>query len=355
MNKIYSNLKVFQFPEHLAALRTGDIAAPVHVRIKPMNYCNHTCWYCAYRTDAVSLGDNMDEKDIIPFEKLQEITDDLISMGTKAVTFSGGGEPLLYKKLPVIIEKLGRAGLKVGSLTNGDNLKGKMAEAFAKYGTWVRVSMDSWDDASHAKSRGSKGQGFTRLMENMRAFADMGTTCELGVSFIIDKTNHVHIEELCTTLKANGVRHVKLTGAIVGNGVRENNEYHDPIREEIGRQMKNARKALQDENFQILDHYHEVGDLFVKEYKSCPMLTFLTVIGADCNVYTCQDKAYTTTGILGSIKDRSFKEFWFSDEARERIHGVDPSKNCFHHCISHNKNVALSDYAALDPDHGQFV
>ena len=81
----------------------------------------------------------------------------------------------------------------------------------------------------------------------------------------------------------------------------------------------------------------------------------LTVIGADAMVYTCQDKAYTNGGRLGSIRDRRFKEFWFSDENREALARLDPSRHCTHHCVAHAKNLMLTEFLSLDPEHARFV
>ena len=92
------------------AWRTNSVVAPVHVRIKPINRCNHNCWYCAYRFDDLKLGEDMVESDVLPKDKMFEIVDDLIDMDVKAVTFSGGGEPLIYKPLPDVVEKLAAGG-----------------------------------------------------------------------------------------------------------------------------------------------------------------------------------------------------------------------------------------------------
>jgi 2-iminoacetate synthase ThiH len=91
MNVVYSSLKFLSYHEQLAALRERRLVAPVHIRIKPMNYCNHNCWYCAYRYDNLSLGEGMDTADQLPRDKMFEIVEDVIEMGVKAVTFSGGG------------------------------------------------------------------------------------------------------------------------------------------------------------------------------------------------------------------------------------------------------------------------
>jgi MoaA/NifB/PqqE/SkfB family radical SAM enzyme len=355
MSKLYSNLKFLQYGDRIDAWREGYMVAPVHVRIKPINRCNHACWYCAYRADDLQLGEGMDLSDKIPEEKMGEIVDDLIAMKVKAVTFSGGGEPLLYRPLPDVIERLGSAGISVASLTNGSNLKGRMADAFARWGTWIRVSLDAWDNDSYAQARGvDKGQ-FTQLLRNITDFSARGSACVLGVSFIVGEANHGHVLDLCRQLKDAGVNHVKVSGAVVANDREANNLYHRRLASTVGEQIRLAQQELGDDRFAVIDHYHELDDLFAKSYRTCPFLQFLTVIGADCRVYTCQDKAYTQGGLLGSIRDRSFRDFWFSEENRQRVHGLDPSVSCRHHCVAHGKNQVLHEVLSIDPNHACFV
>ena len=110
MSTYYSSLKFLNFRTQLDGLSKGNVVAPIHIRLKPMNLCNHNCWYCAYRTDNVALGDQMDEKDQIPKKKMIELAHEFVEIGVKAVTFSGGGEPLLYKPLPEIIDILAGGG-----------------------------------------------------------------------------------------------------------------------------------------------------------------------------------------------------------------------------------------------------
>lgn len=354
MSRLYSNLKFLRFRDQLDALAQGGLAAPVHVRIKPINRCNHNCWYCAYRVDNLQLGEDIDLNDRIPTAKMFEIVEDVVAMGVRAVTFSGGGEPLLYKELPEVIRRLAAGGVKIASLTNGANLKGAMADAFAEHGTWVRVSLDAWDDESYTAARGAPPGGFTKLLENLAAFSARKSRCVLGVSLIVGKVNAPHVAAICALMKQAGVNHVKISGAVIANEREANNTYHDRIRTEVGEQISRA-KALQGDGFTVLDHYHELNDLFEKDYHTCPFLQFLTVIGADCMVYTCQDKAYTRDGTLGSIADRRFRDFWFSEENRRKMRELDPSVSCRHHCVAHQKNLMLNEYLSVDTEHGVFV
>lgn len=354
MTTLYSNLKFLRYADHIEALRERRVVAPVHIRIKPMNHCNHDCWYCAYRVGNLQLGEDIDYKDKIPEAKMFEIVDDVIGMGVKAVTFSGGGEPLLYKPLPEVVKRLAEGGVYVATLTNGSNLKGKVANAFAEHGTWVRVSTDAWDDASFAKSRGVREGEFSHLLRNMREFTSLGSKCVLGVSFIVDETNCTHLYDACALFKDAGVNHVKFSGVVVSNSGAENNAYHARIRDTVTQQIERAR-GLADDRFAVINHYHDLDDRFQKSYTTCPYLMFLTVIGADCKVYTCQDKAFTESGTLGSIKDRRFRDFWFSEGNRQRLFGLDPSRECTHHCVTHGKNQAIVDLISIDSDHGTFV
>ena len=115
MEDVYSKLKFLRFREQLEALESDNIATPVHVRINPMTPCDHDCWYCAYHDENLQLGNLMEYKDRLPKEKMMEIVDDLAEMGVKAVTFSGGGEPLNYPYIAESINRLGKHGLKVAT------------------------------------------------------------------------------------------------------------------------------------------------------------------------------------------------------------------------------------------------
>lgn len=356
MSLLYTKMKIFHFKDKIDSLpeSVDKIMAPIHIRIKPTNVCNHNCSYCAYRVSNLQLGKDMVARDYIPREKTMEIIDDIVEMGVKSVSFSGGGEPFCYPYLFDVVEKLSKIKVKFACLTNGSRLNGELAEIFAHYGTWLRISIDGWDDKSYSFYRGVKIGEFTKVMNNMANFKKLDGKCYLGVVIIVDKHNAAHIYKFIKKLKDVGVGSVKVSPCIVSNDGTENNNYHQPIFEKVKGQVKKAIENLTDDNFEISDAYHELKEKFKKEYTWCPYLQILPVIGADLNIYPCQDKAYNLEeGLIGSIKNQRFKDFWFLN--KNKFFKINPSVHCNHHCVANAKNRLILDYLDVDKEHLEFV
>ena len=356
MTNIYSSLKIFHFKEKLDSLShdVAEIQAPIHIRIKPTSVCHHNCSYCAYRSEALQLGKDMQIPDYIPLSKMLEIVDDLAEMGVQAVTFSGGGEPLCYSGLAEVFRKLISHGIKFACLTNGSRLESDVADLLAEHGTWVRVSIDGYDEQSYMDYRGVAKGEFNRVMQNIEAFAQRKGRCFLGVSFIVDKKNADHVYAFLKQLKALGVQTVKISPCIISNSGEENNSYHRSIFERVKKQITKAIDDFACESFEIYDAYHELDEKFEKTYDWCPYVQVLPVIGADMRVYTCQDKAYNlATGALGSIADQRFKDFWYAN--KDVFFSVNPSIHCNHHCVANGKNKQILNYLTADKEHLAFV
>lgn len=354
--QLYTKMKVFHYKDKLDSLpaSTGVVLPPLHIRIKPTNVCNHRCHYCAYRTDHLQLGADMDPRDVIPRDKMMEIVDDLAAMKVQAVTFSGGGEPFCYPYLGETVQRLAATGIRFAALTNGARVEGGVAEVFAHHGTWLRVSMDGWDDESYSRYRGVPEGEFTKVLRNLRQFKAFRGTCFLGVSLIVDQQNAEHIYDFLSAMKDIGIDSAKISPCIIDNDGAINNQYHRSIFKKAKEQIAYAQQKLADDRFEIFDAYHELDDKFGKDYTWCPYLQILPVIGADLRVYSCQDKAYNLSeGQLGSIQHIRFRDFWH--QGKEKFFRINPSVHCNHHCVANHKNRLVWEYLYADPEHCAFV
>ena len=351
---VYSAVKLFHHADQLAALSQGQVPAPVHVRIKPLNACNHDCWFCAYHAGHLELGSQMSQRDLIPKSKMNEICADLIAMQVKAVTFSGGGEPFLYPHLPEAIESLGAAGIDLGFITNGSRMEGALAEALAAHATWIRISADYWDAESFAQARRRPAAEYIELTRGLKAMVERAPQCTLGLSLIVHRDFAPHLAQVCTWAKDLGLHHVKVAACVVSMDPKEQAAYIQTFAGAVSEQLELAAR-LSDGHFAVLNHFH--GDLegFDRSYHMCPMASLLTVIGADLQVYTCQDKAYTESGRLASLTEQGFRTAWFASETQARLRAIDPALHCRHHCVAHSKNLTLLDFLNAPVGHRNFV
>lgn len=357
-HNIYSQDKILGFPDKIQSFRDGVITAPIYVRIKPTNRCMHACHWCVYsdghtrpkdRPEAHLLShmhETMRERDEMPAEKLAELLTDLASMGTKAVTFSGGGEPMGHPLFAHSVKLAHGLGLLTSVITNGQVLSG--SNAIALYNSsWVRVSMDYCDAKQMSESRNVPERFYDQVMANLAAFAaSKSEECDLGVNFIVTRQNYRDIFLAAKRLKEVGVENVRFSPVYCEGFL----EYHRPLEEEVNNHLAVIREGLCDSTFEVNSSY-DLGSASKANrhnFARCLYAQTVPVVGADCNVYACHNTAYTKHGLLGSIATRSFRELWYSEEMKRAQSALCPARVCNHECANHAK-VDRFEYLASTP------
>jgi MoaA/NifB/PqqE/SkfB family radical SAM enzyme len=219
----YSDFKIFNFPEKLNSFTAGEVKAPLYVRVKPINLCNHGCFFCVYSTgfrvrdggdmEHIQSGmhEDMQEMDTIPTEKMMEILYDLSRIGTKAITYSGGGEPLMHPDIVDIMRRTLDLKLDLSIITNGQNLAKERAQVLAN-AKWVRVSMDYTDGTQMKRFRNVPEKSFDAVIRNMENFAKIkNKDCDLAVNYIVHRSNYKNLWEYTNLLKSCGVENVRFS------------------------------------------------------------------------------------------------------------------------------------------------
>lgn len=142
--------------------------------------CNLTCGHC-YMEGAPDRRERLLLADV-----LAAVSEGpALGVGNLYIT---GGEPLLYPRLPEILEAASRTGaLETTLCTNGTLLTARRAEAFARYGIRINVSIDGEPDY-HDRLRGQAG-AFAKAARGIRLAVAAGSKVTI-VSTITQENLH---------------------------------------------------------------------------------------------------------------------------------------------------------------------
>jgi organic radical activating enzyme len=115
---------------HNSITQNKDII-PIHAQLLPTNRCNLNCTFCSCAED-----DRTTEMDL---QLLKNTIQILAENGIKAITITGGGEPLMYTHFSELVNLCSFNFIKMGLVTNGLLLDNRKAYDLNNL-TWCRIS-----------------------------------------------------------------------------------------------------------------------------------------------------------------------------------------------------------------------
>jgi cyclic pyranopterin phosphate synthase len=150
------------------------------LRISVTDRCNFRCVYCmpkeVFGRDYEFLG----REQLLTFEEIERIARVFVEGGVEKVRITGG-EPLVRRDLPVLVEKLASVGDLDLTLTTNGALLARQATALAAAGlTRVTVSLDSLDDAVF-RAMNDVDFPVERVLEGIEAAAAQGLPVKVNV------------------------------------------------------------------------------------------------------------------------------------------------------------------------------
>lgn len=349
----YSELKIFHHVDRIQGLLKGERVSPIYIRIKPTNVCNQNCFYCGYANDLLYDGRQVDKRESISWDCMERTLKELAEMKVKAVTFSGGGEPLCYHSIRETLRLVQSLGIDYSIITNGQALEGEIVDEL-KNAKWVRISFDSSKAETYEKVR--RVSTYSKVVQNIANFAlNKGENCTLGINCVITKQNAEEIFDICKMIKELGADNIKLSPIMVKEGEED---YHVQIKEIVKEQIIQAKQQLENENFQIVDKYSNdlaIAQAFRKKYHRCIIQELFAVIAADSKVYRCHQRAYVKEGEIGDLTQNSFKEIWNLQETVEDVRQFDAFEHCRFPCAFDERNILLNDFINMDKNHINFI
>lgn len=151
------------------------------LRISVTDRCNFRCQYCMpaeiFGPDYAFLPSDK----ILSFEEIEHVVKIFVALGVKKVRITGG-EPLLRRDLPTLIERLHQIqGVEDIALTTNGTLLKKYAQALAQAGlSRVSVSLDSLDEQRFAEMNGQRGKVVT-VLEGIEKAVEAGLAVKINM------------------------------------------------------------------------------------------------------------------------------------------------------------------------------
>ncbi|WP_157418589.1 GTP 3',8-cyclase MoaA [Bacillus cereus] len=172
------------------------------LRISVTDRCNFRCRYCMpeeiFGPDYSFLSNDK----ILSFDEIERITRIFVSLGVRKLRITGG-EPLLRRGLPKLIERLNKIdGVEdIGLTTNGSLLK-KFAPDLYKAGlSRVTVSLDSLEEERFFYLNGNRSK-VQRVLEGIQAAAEVGM--KIKINMVVQKgKNQQDILQMAQYFKGN--------------------------------------------------------------------------------------------------------------------------------------------------------
>lgn len=144
------------------------------LRISVIDQCNFRCTYCMPESEFSDAHDFLAREHYLSFAEIEKLARAFVALGVRKIRITGG-EPLLRKNLPELIERLAVIPqIEDIALTTNGYLLGRQARSLASAGlNRVTVSLDSVDEATFMRMNGGRA-GLKRVLDGIDAAAHVG-------------------------------------------------------------------------------------------------------------------------------------------------------------------------------------
>ncbi len=336
---IFSPHKILTYPEVLSAVQNDAPLPILNLEINPINTCNQSCTWCTY-------GYLHDRREVMAAETILALLRDASEMGVKSITWTGGGEPTVYKHLPEVIAAAAEYNFRQGINTNGSLLNSRLIDLFTSHFSYVRFSVDAGTSEIYSRTHQVRFGSFAKVIANITSLVNqrnaITSPLTIGFSFLVDNSNVSDLLAAARLAKSIGVDYFQLKPIV--NYVESNEQFSDnsSMWEEMESQLDEVF-SLEDDQFQVRFLGHKFQDIKLQEqyygrtYSQCRGNEVLATVGADAAVDVCCAYKGIKDWSFGNLTEKSFKEIWEGEQRRRVLDRIDVTK-CPPLCKAHEIN-----------------
>ena len=344
--------KVYLHPEHVVKLKNNKRPFPMTIEVDLTNHCNHKCSFCCWGEDIAVDKSTLDTKVI------KKCIFDLKKLGTKAICFTGGGEPMIHKKFYEILSFAEKNGLDCGLITNGSAITKEHSSELVENLQWIRVSINGGDAASYNKVQGK--EHFERVVSNISMLAKekikKNNNIKIGIRMLVNKTNLYSLSKFTERIKnINGINYLQISPDQFSDDEGEfwNGPNVENEKKKAEEMLKIGNIELLTSSFEVLSTSKEERKRLINYPKKCYAHFYQITIMADGNVAFCKNARFNKKYFIGNINKSSIEEIWNANENLEIEKWVKPN-NCGLICKVIRVNIGVQNVVspdeAIDPN-----
>ena len=321
-NPFATNAKLISSTAFGEYLIRGDTTGPVFMEVMLTNKCNMACAWCI----TGNRGENGSEAIInapnaaqIEIGNLERFLVDFVSMGGRAITYSGGGEPTYYKDFERAVKAAKSHGLDLGLMTNAV-YPPRLNNVIGKNMNWMRISLDTLDAGNYHAQKGLDGVAVVkRNVETLtNPEADykvrVGLNCNVGDYLSLDEVKGL-VEYLDQVPGLSYLQFRPILPRFFKEG--EEQSLNENIWEYLDTVKDNPKIILSN------DKRFDIAKKGAFQFDKCRGHFFQPILDADQEVKVCSYHPERNDLTFGNIGEHSFKEIWASDQRKKAIETVE--------------------------------
>lgn len=224
-----SNKILFHYGKILEDIKKGRKEFnPVAIEIHPTAKCNHRCLHCSYK-------ERNESRATISKTVMDQLVNSIINMGTRAVYFSGGGEPVMYPGLPDYIVKLVSNGVECSIITNGSCFESMGLIPIADKLNYIAISVPDIDEDGFETITGTRNlEKVLSLPEKIKNVHGESSPI-IGSRIILTNKNYMKVNKFLNIIKEREFDYAlfKIVRDYEDNGQGLKPEEEKVLREEV--------------------------------------------------------------------------------------------------------------------------
>ena len=347
----FSSSKILKHIDRIDEWQKKGISRPITYELDMTNVCNSKCHFC------FGFFNQKDNLVSINLKEAKNILNQIKKFGGKAVTFTGGGDPLCNKDTVAAVKYAKKIGLDVGFITNGILLNEEKVKDIVSSCVWIRVSLDAASEGIYLKTHCLDSNAFKKVISNIKLLVKekkkQKSNVTIGIGFLTYDRTINEIVDFAKLSSKLGVDYAQYRPLLKRYTEKEFNvKNQDIVIENIKKAMKYSKK-----NFSVVSSIHKYNLIASKTYKRqydvCYGHNFATVIAADKKMYLCCHMRGLKKYCLGDLTKNTLKEIWYSKQREKAYKNID-FKDCPLLCRCDSFNTILFDMEK-DVQHKNFL